>query len=176
LSNKDIPYSAVNLNKILTRILDDLEITIKEKNATINIGIFPEIEAVPGQIHQLFQNLISNGLKFNNKPEVQISIYPYKLSEEEIRQNNIDPRNYVSICVEDNGIGFEEQFKEKIFGVFQRLHNKAYHGTGIGLAICKKIVDNHNGFIKAESRLHEGTRFIVTLPTKKVRERQAVLN
>jgi two-component system CheB/CheR fusion protein len=176
LSNKDIPYNNVNLNKILSRIVDDLEITIKEKKATVEIGVFPEIEAVPGQIHQLFQNLISNGLKFNDKPEVKISISPYKISEEEARRYGIDPRNYIGLSVEDNGIGFEEQFTDKIFGVFQRLHSQDYQGTGIGLAICKKIVDNHNGFITARSRLHEGSRFIVMLPVKKVRERQAVLN
>jgi two-component system CheB/CheR fusion protein len=176
LSNKDTPYSNVNLNKILYRIIDDLEITIKEKKATVHVGVFPEIEAVPGQMHQLFQNLISNGLKFNDKNEVNISIVPYRIDDEEIKQRNIDPRNYLAICVEDNGIGFEDHFKEKIFGVFQRLHSNSYQGTGIGLAICKKIVDNHNGFIRAESRLHEGTRFIVILPTKQVKERTAVLN
>lgn len=176
LSNKDIPYSTINLNKILNRIIDDLEITIKEKKAIINVGVFPEIEAVPGQIHQLFQNLVSNGLKFNDKSEVRISITPYKLTEKEAREYNIDPRNYISICVEDNGIGFEDHFREKIFGVFQRLHSNQYQGTGIGLAICKKIVDNHNGFIKAEGKVNEGSRFIITLPTKKVKEPVAELN
>ena len=176
LSNKETPYNNVNLNKILYRIVDDLEITIKEKKATVHIGVFPEIEAVPGQMHQLFQNLVSNGLKFNNKNEVNISITPYRVDDEEMKQRNIDPRNHVAICVEDNGIGFEDHFKEKIFGVFQRLHSNNYQGTGIGLAICKKIVDNHNGFIRAESRLHEGTRFIVILPTKQVKIRTAVLN
>jgi two-component system CheB/CheR fusion protein len=176
LSNRDIPYANVNLNKILYRIVDDLEITIKEKKANIDIGIFPEIEAVPGQIHQLFQNLISNGLKFNDKAEVRIEICSYKITDEEAKRYGIDPRNYVAVCVEDNGIGFEDHFKEKIFGVFQRLHSHNYQGTGIGLAICKKIVDNHNGFIRAESRVHEGTRFIVMLPIKKAKERQAELN
>ena len=176
LSNKDIPYNTVNLNKILYRIVDDLEITIKEKKAFVHIGVFPEIEAVPGQMHQLFQNLISNGLKFNDKEEVRISVTPYKITEEEARHRHIDPRGYVAVCVEDNGIGFEEHFKEKIFGVFQRLHSNNYQGTGIGLAICKKIVDNHNGFIHAESRVNKGTRFIVVLPTKQVKERTAALN
>jgi two-component system CheB/CheR fusion protein len=168
LSNKDIPYAAVNLNKILHRIVDDLEITIKEKKAQIYIGPFPEIEAVPGQIHQLFQNLISNGLKFNDKDEVKISVTPYRISEQDAHAYNIDLRSYTGISVEDNGIGFEDHFKEKIFGVFQRLHNNNYQGTGIGLAICKKIVDNHHGFIRAESTLHQGAKFIVVLPTKKL--------
>ena len=175
LSNKDIPYTTVNLNKILHRIIDDLEITIKEKRAKIHIGVFPEIEAVPGQMHQLFQNLVSNGLKFNDKEEVKISITPYKITEQDSLEYNIDPRNYTAIRLEDNGIGFEDHFKEKIFGVFQRLHSNSYQGTGIGLAICKKIVDNHNGFIKAESRVHHGTSFIVILPTKKIRENRSML-
>lgn len=175
LSNKDIPYSKVNLNKILHRIVDDLEITIKEKKAQIHIGAFPEIEAVPGQMHQLFQNLISNGLKFNDKEEVKITVTPYKITHADALEYNIDPRNYTGISVQDNGIGFEEHFKEKIFGVFQRLHSNNYQGTGIGLAICKKIVDNHNGFIRAESRLHQGTNFIVILAVKKVREHRSVL-
>lgn len=176
LSNKEIPYTNVNLNKILYRIIDDLEITIKEKKATVHIGVFPEIEAVPGQIHQLFQNLISNGLKFNDKDEAQISVIPYRISEAEAKEYNIDAQNYTGICVEDNGIGFEDHFKEKIFGIFQRLHSNNYQGTGIGLAICKKIIDNHNGFIKAESYLGKGTSFIVILPTKRVKDRSAVLN
>lgn len=176
LSNKEIPYTTVNLNRILLRILDDLEITIKEKKAIIQIGAFPEIEAVPGQIHQLFQNLISNALKFNDKAQVRITVGSHKITDEEARRYSIDVRHYVGISVEDNGIGFEDKFKEKIFGVFQRLHSNNYQGTGIGLAICKKIVDNHHGFITAESNLNEGTRFIVILPTKKVKERQAVLN
>ena len=175
LSNKDIPYGTVNLNKILHRIIDDLEITIKEKKAQIYIGTFPEIEAVPGQIHQLFQNLISNGLKFNDKEEAKISVTPYRISEQDAHAYNIDLRSYAGICVEDNGIGFEDHFKEKIFGVFQRLHSNNYQGTGIGLAICKKIVDNHQGFIRAQSSLHQGAKFIVILPKKKVRERSAVL-
>lgn len=176
LSNKEIPYTRVNLNKILYRIIDDLEITIKEKKATIHIGSFPDIEAVPGQIHQLFQNLISNALKFNDKAEPQISVSPYELSEEELKEYKIKSQEYTAVCVEDNGIGFEEHFKEKIFGVFQRLHSNTYQGTGIGLAICKKIIDNHNGFIKAESQLNKGTRFIVVLPTKKINDKSPALN
>ena len=167
LSNKDIPYSPVNVNKILSRIIDDLEFTIREKNAKITIANFQEIEGVPGQIHQLLQNLVSNGLKFNDKAEVELSIMPHRITEEEMRTYDIEPQQYMGITVEDNGIGFEEHFTEKIFGIFQRLHSHSYQGTGIGLAICKKIVDNHNGFIKAESRINVGTKFIVILPIKK---------
>ena len=167
LSNKDIPYSPVNVNKILSRIIDDLEFTIREKNAKITIANFQEIEGVPGQIHQLLQNLVSNGLKFNDKAEVELSIMPHRITEEEMRTYDIEPRQYMGITVEDNGIGFEEHFTEKIFGISQRLHSHSYQGTGIGLAICKKIVDNHNGFIKAESRINVGTKFIVILPIKK---------
>jgi two-component system CheB/CheR fusion protein len=166
LSNKNLFFSETKINEILDRILDDLEILIKEKNAKFHIDQFPIIEAIPGQIHQLFQNLISNALKFNNAEPI-IKIRLVQLHPDE----HLDPARYISICVEDNGIGFENVFKEKIFGVFQRLHtNNDYQGTGIGLAICKKIVDNHHGRIRAESELNGGSQFTVVLPLRQNKE------
>ncbi len=164
LSNTDIPFLSTDLNSLVKHIVDDLEVTIREKNTEIHVDKLPVIEAVPGQIHQLFQNLISNALKFNDRPKPVIKIQTRALMPDECVELKITATDYISICVEDNGIGFDERYKEKIFGIFQRLHNNHYQGTGIGLAICKKIIDNHHGFIKAESKEGVGSVFIIILP------------
>ncbi len=164
LSNTEIPFVETDLNEIIHRIKDDLEITIKDKNAEVITENLPVIHAVPGQMHQLFQNLISNGLKFNeaNKPRIQIKrkAVPKKLSDD----LHIDGKKFHLIEVSDNGIGFEQKYAAKIFGIFQRLEGNSYQGSGIGLAICKKIVDNHKGFIKAESVPGDGTKFEILFP------------
>lgn len=167
LSNKHIHFTDTDMNLVLTRILDDLEVTIKEKNATFDIEPLPGIEAIPGQIHQLFQNLISNALKFNEDNNPRIEIVVNNITNEQVADFKINPDEYISFSIQDNGIGFDTKYKEKIFGVFQRLHSTAsYQGTGIGLAICKKIIENHNGFIFADSELQKGTRFTIILPKK----------
>ncbi len=167
LSNKHIHFHETDMNLVLTRILDDLEVTIREKEATFDIDQLPSIEAIPGQIHQLFQNLISNALKFNNSGHPYIKVEMNEISDEQATEFRIHQKEYISFSIQDNGIGFDPKYKEKIFGVFQRLHSSAsYQGTGIGLAICKKIIENHNGFIFAESELNKGTRFTILLPVK----------
>ena len=163
LANNGIPHEVINLNKIVERIVDDLEITIREKNAQVKIGHLPEIKAVPAQMHQLFQNLITNALKFNQKETPVVSVYQQAVPGELKKLYSIDG-NFICIVVEDNGIGFSEQYKDKIFGIFQRLNGSNFQGTGIGLAICKKIVENHNGMIDVESEVGKGSRFIVLLP------------
>ncbi len=163
LANNGIPHEVINLNKMVERIVDDLEITIKEKNAQVKIGQLPEIKAVPAQMHQLFQNLITNALKFNQKERPVVSVYRQAVPAELKKLYSIDG-NFVCIAVEDNGIGFSEQYKDKIFGIFQRLNGANFQGTGIGLAICKKIVENHNGMIDVESEVGKGSKFIVLLP------------
>ena len=165
LSNKHIHFSETDMNVVLTRILEDLEVTIKEKGATFDIDRLPRIEAIPGQIHQLFQNLISNALKFNESDSPFIQVQTVNITNEQVAEFRINPDDYISFSIQDNGIGFDEKYKEKIFGVFQRLHSSAtYQGTGIGLAICKKIIENHNGFIFADSELQKGTKFTIILP------------
>ncbi len=163
LSNTEIPTQPTNLNEIVTKITDDLEILVQEKNADIRFKDLPTINAVPGQMHQLFQNLISNGLKFNNKERPLIIIQQVPVSKELKLMYNINNSDYVCIEVIDDGIGFEQQYAEKIFGIFQRLEGNSYQGSGIGLAICKKIVEKHNGFIKAESEPGNGAKFIILL-------------
>ncbi len=156
----------VDLNEIVSELMQDYEIIIAEKNAVFKIGTLPKIEGVKQEIRQLFQNIISNALKFSkeNVPPV-ISIHADSLPDcEELPEETI---SCVRISISDNGIGFEKQYAHKIFTIFQRLHAKeAYEGTGIGLAIAKKIVDKHHGSIKVNSTISEGTTFTVTLPTE----------
>jgi two-component system CheB/CheR fusion protein len=124
----------------------------------------PVIQAIPGQIHQLFQNLISNSIKFNTTGAPLITISHEEICEADAQQFGIDPKEFTCVRLSDNGIGFDEQYKEKIFGIFQRLSVSEFEGTGIGLAICKKIIDNHNGYIKAEGTPGKGAAFTIFLP------------
>ncbi|RYF95437.1 MAG: hybrid sensor histidine kinase/response regulator, partial [Chitinophagaceae bacterium] len=159
-------FSLVDLNEITNEILSDLELLIKEKNATIEIGGLSEMEVMPGLIRQVFQNMISNALKFSRKnipPVVRITAERVnsKSFEAEPDQNG----KYCRIRIADNGIGFDEIYLDKIFTIFQRLNSKEdYEGTGIGLAIVKKIMDKHNGIITAKSKENEGATFILVLP------------
>lgn len=161
----------VNLDTVFKLIVEDLGVTIASKKAVINIKSLDEINGNNTQLKQLFQNLVSNALKFSDKPAPQINIKAQYLSDEELRHTNwlkdFNPKHkkYYCIFVKDNGIGFELQYLRQIFIIFQRLHGRSeYEGTGIGLAICKRIVENHEGFITAESEVGKGTTFIVGLP------------
>lgn len=150
-------------------ILADLEFVIAEKKATINIGYLPVIDAVPGQMRQVFQNLISNALKFSKKDTPSV----INVSSEIVYEHSPGggKKEYCRITVSDNGIGFNEQYLGKIFTIFQRLNPKdAYEGTGIGLAIVKKIVEKHNGTISASSSEGQGAAFIIKLPVRQVAE------
>ncbi len=160
LSNTHPMHSKVKLTPLIRNITDDLEIIIKEKNAVVRIGDLPEANAIPGQIHQVFQNLISNALKFNDKPVPEVIINSVPVTTELAKEFPYEKqKKYVLIQVKDNGIGFEPEYQESIFGLFQRLNGRLYEGTGIGLAIVKKIMENHGGFIKAASVVGEGTVF-----------------
>ncbi len=157
LSTNDSHFDRVDLGEIVAEIFEDYEILIKEKNAVFSIENLPRVEANRGQIKQVFQNLISNSLKFSrlNKPPV------VKVSSCEVA------RNTYRITITDNGIGFDEQYREKIFSLFERLNTKdKFEGSGIGLAITKKIIDKHNGTITASSQAGEGASFVITLPEK----------
>ncbi|HUQ64689.1 MAG TPA: ATP-binding protein [Flavitalea sp.] len=161
-------YKPTDINAIIADLLSDLEVLIAEKNAIINIEQFPEMEVIPGQIHQLFQNILSNALKFSRKdlaPVIDISLT--RIARQELEGDYEENGNFCRISISDNGIGFNEMYKEKIFTMFQRLHSKeAFEGTGIGLAIVKKIVEKHNGIITVSSREGEGTTFILVLPVR----------
>ncbi|WP_449435802.1 sensor histidine kinase [Pedobacter steynii] len=166
-------FSKLKLGDIVRKTLSDLDFTIELKKATVNIDLEDdEIDGVESQLIQLFQNLIGNSLKFTNQNEppcISISCttkYGYELSITEINKNQI----FYVIEIKDNGIGFETEEAMKIFDIFHRLHSRAdYEGTGIGLAICKRITDNHSGFIFAEGKSDEGATFVVVLPKKQIK-------
>lgn len=166
LSAPDL-FKQANLNHIIDGILSDLELNITEKQAVIQVAPLPEIEVIPGLIRQLFHNLISNALKFS-RPGLAPSINITPCSMVQHHPHPAGSRgNYLCVQVSDNGIGFEEKYAQQIFHIFQRLNNKKeYEGTGIGLAIAKKIVDRHNGFITASSHPGEGAVFTICLPIK----------
>lgn len=163
-------FSKLKLGDIVRKTLSDLDFTIELKKALVTIDFeADEIEGVESQLMQLFQNLIGNSLKFTNQNEVPgIAIscatkYGYEMNIPEINKNQL----YCVVEVKDNGIGFETEDALKIFDIFHRLHSRVdYEGTGIGLAICKRITDNHSGFIFAESKPGEGATFVVILPKK----------
>lgn len=157
-------FESCDLNTILKEILFDLELSIAEKKAVIHMHELPVIEAIPGLVRQLFQNLLSNALKFSreNVPPV-ITITSEITTNEETSSNDFN--TFCTIRISDNGIGFDEQYTNKIFTIFQRLNSREkFDGTGIGLAIAKKIMDKHNGSITATSKENEGSTFIITLP------------
>lgn len=170
LSRNREPYIKTDLNRILQDVLKDLEISIESSGATIHVDKLPVIQVIPRQIQQLFQNLISNAVKFtkpDQKPEVHIFSKQIRGRDAEKGARLIPEEKYCNIYIRDNGIGFDEKYLERIFVIFQRLHGRnEFEGTGIGLAICKKIVENHFGAITAHSIPGEGATFVVTLPLK----------
>ncbi len=159
-------FTEVDLNKILEHLKTDFELLLQEKQVVIHHPILPKIMGIPLQLTQLFSNIISNSIKYNEqKPVIDIAVR--HLSKNEIKSYPSLNSNltYFQLEFKDNGIGFEPQFSEKIFNIFQRLHGRqTYSGTGIGLALCKKIVENHHGVIFAQSELNKGSIFTVILP------------
>ena len=155
-------FTEIDLNEIFAGIVSDLEILITEKNAKIIFHDLPVIRGIPHQIQQLFYNLINNALKFsktNIAPLISIKVNQADGSFPDTNEK------YWELVIEDNGVGFEQKFAERIFTMFQRLHTKqSYSGTGIGLALCKKVVENHRGHIWATSELNKGSNFFVLLP------------
>ncbi|HRE50268.1 MAG TPA: ATP-binding protein [Flavitalea sp.] len=161
------PFEPVNLADMLAEVQAELELKIEETNAVIHAENMPLINAIPSQMRQLLTNMLSNAIKFR-KPEVppEIIITCKTLSKEEHKHYRLPHHKlWRLISIKDNGIGFEQEFALKIFQIFQRLHGKSeYPGAGIGLAICKKIVENHKGIIFAKSEPGEGAEFIILLP------------
>jgi len=168
VSSKAQPYEQVDLSEITREVISDLEIRIEELGGKVEVENMPVLKADALQMRQLFQNLIGNALKFHKEDEapiVRVTSVPAGKdgSEEESTQSS----KFHKIIFEDNGIGFEEKYADRIFGVFQRLHGRTeYEGTGIGLSVCKKIVDRHGGKIETKSSPGNGTKFIITLPAE----------
>lgn len=161
VTTKAQPFVPVDLNQVLTDVVSDLEFRLEQTGGTIEKGELPTIEADATQMRQLLQNLIGNALKFvppERKPLVKVESQLLKASA---------LGEACQIKITDNGIGFEEKYLDRIFTIFQRLHGRhEYEGTGIGLAVCRKITDRHGGILTATSRLGEGSSFIIILPLK----------
>jgi signal transduction histidine kinase len=159
-------FEDADLNLLLENAKQELTQIIEEKQAIIESSELPTLKVIPFQIQQLFINLIGNSLKYskeNSTPLIKITCSKIVANDDEFLPNN--NMKYHKIIVEDNGIGFDQQYVKKIFILFSRLHNKnEYAGTGIGLAICKKIVENHQGFIFAKGVLNQGAKFFIYLP------------
>lgn len=161
-------FSQVNLNEIIKEALADLELMIKEKEAKIELENLPTIEAVASQVRQIFQNLLSNAMKFSRKDsKPAIRIWSEPVAEKALDAPADSNGAYVRIYIRDNGIGMDQSYFDKIFIIFQRLHGMGeYEGTGIGLAIVKKIVERHHGLVGVNSKEGEGATFILLLPVK----------
>lgn len=171
VTTKAQPFEEVDLDRISKEVVNDLEVRLEQVSGRVEIGELPTILADPTQMRQLIQNLIGNALKFHRAdepPVVKVNTRHLNGSSNGYSSgaNMTHPvDDLFQITVEDNGIGFDQEYKEQIFTIFQRLHNREeYEGTGIGLAICRKIVERHGGTIAAESIPSEGTTFVINLP------------
>lgn len=154
-----------DMNVILEDVLSDMDMQINEKNAKIIVDPLPKLFVYPSLIKPLFQNIINNALKYSKKNIVPIIKITSKIETPESASDNIPTKKYCRIQIQDNGIGFEQKYAEQIFKMFKRLHgNSEYAGTGIGLAICKKIIEEHNGYISAKSVVDGGTTFTISFP------------
>jgi PAS domain S-box-containing protein len=158
VTTKAQPFVPVELDQVVAEVLTDLETAVEKSGGRVDVSPLPRIEADPMQMRQLLQNLVANALKFRRPgvpPVVQVSATVDEIADS------------CQITVKDNGIGFDEKYLDRIFNVFQRLHNRTqYEGTGIGLAVCRKIAQRHGGSITAHSTPDEGSTFMVTLPVR----------
>src|SRR5690606_12389305 len=162
-------YTKCDIHDILNEVISDQELKIEETGTLIKLKTLPVIEAVSSEMRQLFNNLVSNALKFRKKSESPVLTITCKRLNHREKSDHFLPFDQVfyQINVQDNGIGFESIYGEKIFEILQRLHGKAeYTGSGIGLSICKKIVDAHEGIICATSEPGVGSVFSVILPER----------
>ncbi|GAB3510108.1 hypothetical protein GCM10027341_48100 [Spirosoma knui] len=169
LNTEKPSFRAVSLNQLINEVIGDLETAIEDRAAVIEVEALPTIRGNGLQLRQLFQNLLSNALKFTSPDRIpSVHISAQLLSDAEIQ--TLYPNasgDYVAVSIQDNGIGFEEKHTNRIFNLFQRLHGRnEYTGTGIGLAVCKKVVDNHSGYLSAHSKPNVGSTFVVYLPVQ----------
>lgn len=169
-AHDEYDYEETDLNELLKEVLSDFEMEIQKKKVKISVSELPVIYAMPSMIRQLFQNIISNSIKFCKTgcvPEIDISTEMVKGLSITGINHKYSEHTFYNIYIRDNGIGFDSKFTEEIFEVFKRLHTyNEFEGTGIGLSICKKIVEKHKGFITAQSKINEGSTFIISLPER----------
>ena len=168
-TSSDINYIPADLNEIVNEVKNNLREHLEETDAVFEVALLPVLNVIPHQINQLFTNILINALKYRKpgiRPLIKINAGIVSLPETEVN-SSVSGDNYWKISISDNGIGFEQKYEDKIFELFQRLHTNAeFEGTGVGLAICKKIVQTHNGFIKAIGEPGTGSTFNVYLPIK----------
>jgi PAS domain S-box-containing protein len=168
LSANDAPVECIDLAEMLKELMEDFELIIQEKKAKITVDVLPCIDVNRGQMRQVFQNIISNALKFSKPGKGPV----IKVTGRYVAEKSFDSKEqkdgpFCMICIRDNGIGFEEKYVSNIFALFERLNSKdRYEGTGIGLAIAKKVIDKHNGLITATSKEGVGSEFKIILPVK----------
>lgn len=160
-TNTNEDFTLMPLNNLLQDVIADLEVEIDRSSAIIDCKELPEVWGIPSQLRQLFQNLLSNAIKFRKPDSLPtIQVYAERWS------------HYHRVIIHDNGIGFEPKYAEEIFTVFKRLHSyHEFEGSGVGLSICKKIMEKHNGLIKAESVPGAGSKFIVDFPIVELKKR-----
>ncbi len=168
LSVEEDTLVSSDLNELVKEVLSDIEGKVQEKKAEIQVNKLPSLPVNPNLIRPLFYNLITNALKYSKKDVPPVIRIRSETGPNANFTNGKEPQvKYCRIYVEDNGIGFEQEYAEQIFGMFKRLHpGTEFEGTGIGLALCKKIVEKHNGFISAKSKPNVGSTFIIALPMK----------
>ncbi|MEM7619452.1 MAG: ATP-binding protein [Pseudomonadota bacterium] len=169
IANKGYSLCVIDLNVFIENVRLSLDSQITEVHAQFDVQQLPKICADESMLQHLLQNLISNGIKFRKKDTSPvIKIYCCERTETIEDENYTSNENFITLCIEDNGIGFDNKFRKRIFDTFERLHSKSkYSGTGLGLALCQRIVEKHNGKIFAHGTPGEGAKFFVTLPTCK---------
>jgi signal transduction histidine kinase len=164
-------FIETDVNVLIDEVLLDLDEEIRNKNAKISIDRLPVLSVNPGLIKPLFQNLIGNALKYSKKDITPVIKVSYDSTNQLNGKSKELKDKYCKILIQDNGIGFDQKYAEEIFGMFKRLHhNTEFQGTGIGLALCKKIVEQHKGYISARSKVNEGSTFIISLPLQQKQE------
>lgn len=165
VETKGNPFEKVDLSEILEKAILNLKVAIEESGALITNDELPEVEADRIQFIQVFQNLIANAIKFRGDTSPIIHISAKQISE--IEGSKI-PDTWL-FSVKDNGIGIDSQYKDRLFSIFQRLHRTEYPGVGIGLSVCKRIVERHGGYIWFESKVEKGSTFYFTIPIKEIK-------
>lgn len=166
VTSRQKPFERVDLNGVVRSVLGDLEFVIKETEAEVVCAQLPEIDADPSQLSQVFANLINNSIKFrvpDRTPQIRINVAATASPLED------DTRDWIQLTLSDNGIGFDPQYRDRVFNIFQRLHaHERYKGTGIGLALCRKIIERHGGTISADSQQDQGSIFTILLPATQI--------
>jgi signal transduction histidine kinase len=169
ITTKARPFTPLDLNTLVAEVLSDLEVSLEKSHGKVEVGTLPTVDADPTQMRQLFQNLIGNALKFRKKdvpPLITVKAVPAATLESFTDEGEKTCSQW-QVEIQDNGIGFDAKYSEKIFEVFQRLHGRSeYEGSGIGLSLCRKIVLRHGGSISAESAPGQGAKFLITLPER----------